>query len=451
MKNILIVDDDPAVTNYLMVFLMQTGLFETTVVNDSRKVGGLLDEHSFDIVLLDMDMPEVNGMDILNDMHAKGFDIPVVVLTGVSDVDLAVRAMKLGAFDYLIKPADEEKLLEVLNNAIEHRVLHRDISTLPEKLTRKDLEHEDAFAHFSTRNQAMIRLFHQAERIAASDLSIFIWGESGTGKEALARAIHRASQRRDKPFVAAEADSQDPETFPAFFFGQDKTWGGTREEKPGILEEANEGTLFLNHIDALSGSMQVRLKRFLQTGEFYRENSTQIRKADVRMIVASTKDLTSPEYMDSFSRDVLYHLMINSIYVPPLRDRMDDMPVLVEKLLEEESEKAGRTFKGASDDFFEYLAEYSFPSNVMELRTMIAGAVANEEDDTLTADSLPPSIRKLVEGEKAAIKEIFVPRKLDDVVREYVMRTLEHFSNRKDLAARELGITVEEIDRITGS
>jgi two-component system NtrC family response regulator len=151
----------------------------------------------------------------------------------------------------------------------------------------------------------MIRLFHQAERIAASDLSIFIWGESGTGKEALARAIHRASQRRDKPFVAAEADSQDPDTFPAFFFGQDKTWGGTREEKPGILEEANEGTLFLNHIDALSGSMQVRLKRFLQTGEFYRENSTQIRKADVRMIVASTKDLTSPEYKDSFSRDVL--------------------------------------------------------------------------------------------------------------------------------------------------
>jgi DNA-binding NtrC family response regulator len=416
MKNILIVDDDPAVTNYLMVFLMQTGLFETTVVNDSRKVGGLLDQHAFDIVLLDMDMPEVNGMDILNDMRAKGLDIPVVVLTGVSDVDLAVRAMKLGAFDYLIKPADEEKLLEVLHNAMEHRVLHRDIDTLPEKLTRKDLEHEDAFAHFSTRNQSMIRLFHQAERIAASDLSIFIWGESGTGKEALARAIHRASQRRDKPFVAAEADSQDPDTFPAFFFGQDKTWGGTREEKPGILEEANEGTLFLNHIDALSGSMQVRLKRFLQTGEFYRENSTQIRKADVRMIVASTKDLTSPEYKDSFSRDVLYHLMINSIYVPPLRDRMDDLPVLAEKLLEEESEKAGRTFKGVSDDFFEYLGDYSFPSNVMELRTMIAGAVANEEAD-----------------------------------REYVIQTLEYFSGRRDLAARELGITVEEIDRIAGS
>ncbi len=451
MKKILIVDDDPAVTNYLKVFLMQTGIFETTVVNDSREVGGLLGPEAFDIVLLDMDMPNVNGMDILNDMRGRGLDIPVVVLTGVSDVDLAVRAMKLGAFDYLIKPVDDDKLLEVLNNAIEHRVLHRNIETLPETLNRNDLEHEDAFAHFSTQDQGMIRLFHQAEKIAASDLSIFIWGESGTGKEALARAIHSASNRRDRPFVATEADSQDPETFPAFFFGQDRTWSGTREESPGMLEEANQGTLFLNHIDALSGSMQVRLKRFLQTGEFYRENSTQIREADVRMIVASTRDLTDPEYKDSFSRDVLYHLMINSIHMPPLRDRVGDLPLLVEKLLLQEAEKAGRTFKGVSDDVLDYLKGYSFPNNVMELRTIIAGAVANEEADTITVDSLPPSLRQLVDGERAGLVTTFEPRKLESVVREHVLKTLEHFSGRKDVAARELGITVEEIDRIMGA
>jgi DNA-binding NtrC family response regulator len=451
MKKILIVDDDPAVTNYLMVFLMQTGLFETKVLNDSREVSGQLGKDDFDIVLLDMDMPNVSGMDILNDIRARGLDIPVVVLTGVSDVDLAVKAMKLGAFDYLIKPADEDKLLEVLDHAMEHRVLHRNIETLPRELTRKDLEHEDAFVHFSTLDKAMIRLFHQAEKIAATDLSIFIWGESGTGKEALARAIHKASPRRDKPFVAAEADSQDPETFPAFFFGQDRTWSGTREESPGLLEQANQGTLFLNHIDALSGSAQVRLKRFLQTGEFYRENSTQIRKADVRMIVASTRDLTAPEYKDSFSRDVLYHLMINSIYMPPLRDRMGDLPLLVEKLLEEESEKAGRKFDGVSQDVLDYLRGYNFPKNVMELRTILAGAVANQDGGSITLESLPPSTRQLLEGEKAGIAEPFVPRKLDVVVREYVVKTLQHFSNRKDLAARELGITVEELDRIAGS
>jgi DNA-binding NtrC family response regulator len=169
MKRILIVDDDPAVTNYLMVFLMQTGLFETTVVNDSREVAGLLGGEAFDIVLLDMDMPNVSGMDILNDMRNKGLDTPVVVLTGVSDVDLAVRAMKLGAFDYLIKPADDEKLLTTLNNAMEHSVLHRTIDTLPDELTRKDLQHEAAFDPFTTRDHGMIRLFHQAERLASGD------------------------------------------------------------------------------------------------------------------------------------------------------------------------------------------------------------------------------------------------------------------------------------------
>jgi DNA-binding NtrC family response regulator len=448
MKRILIVDDDPAVTNYLMVFLMQTGLFETTVVNDSREVAGLLGGEAFDIVLLDMDMPNVSGMDILNDMRNKGLDTPVVVLTGVSDVDLAVRAMKLGAFDYLIKPADDEKLLTTLNNAMEHSVLHRTIDTLPDELTRKDLQHEAAFDPFTTRDHGMIRLFHQAERLASGDLSIFIWGESGTGKEALARAIHEASPRSGKPFVAAEADSQDPESFPAFFFGQDRTWSGSREEQPGMLEEANHGTLFLNHIDALSNPMQVRLKRFIQTGEYYRENSTQIRHADVRMIVASTKDLTSPEYKDTFSRDLLYHLMINSIWMPPLRDRIGDLPLLAEEFLAEESPRTGRELEGFSADFIEYLKEYSFPGNLQELRTIIAGAAASSETSTVTAQSLPPYIHEMIGRAKVIAEEDFIPRKLEDVIREHVERTLKHFGMQKDPAAEELGISVDELNKI---
>jgi len=450
MKKILIVDDDPAVTNYLMVFLMQTGLFETSVVNDSREVAGILEKETFDVLLLDMDMPNVSGMDILQDMRMKGVDTPVVVLTGVSDVDLAVKAMKLGAFDYLTKPADEERLLEVLNNAMEHSVLHRTIETLPEQLTRKDLEHEDAFDHFTTQDRGMIRLFHQAEKLASSDLIIFIWGESGTGKEALARAIHQASHRRDKPFVAAEADSQDPESFPAFLFGQDKTWSGSREEQPGLLEEANHGTLFLNHIEYLSKPMQVRLKRFLETGEYYRENSTQIRKAYVRMVVASTHDLTSLEYKDKFSRDLLYHLMVNSIRMPPLRDRGGDLPLLAEALLKEESQRAGKEIGGFSDDFLSSLKDYSFPTNVQELRAIIAGAVANAEGGTVTAESLPLYIQDIIKHERAGVEVGFAPRRLDEVIREHVRKTLEHFENRKDIAAEKLGIPPEEIDRIMG-
>jgi DNA-binding NtrC family response regulator len=449
VRRILIVDDDPAVTNYLKVFMMQTGLFETTVVNDSREVARLLEGKTFDIILLDMDMPNVSGMDIMTEMRRKRIETPVVVLTGVSDVDLAVKAMKLGAFDYLTKPADDDKLLGVIDQAIEHRALHKTIKDLPTQLSLADLEHGAAFDDFPTQDSRMIRLFHQAEKLAASNLSIFIRGETGTGKEAIARAIHKASRRGEGPFVVVEAGSQAEESFAAFFFGQARNWSGSREEAPGILEQANGGTLFLNQVDSLSLPVQVRLLRAIQNNEFYRENSTQIRKADVRMIVASARDLTRPDYRQTFLRDLLYHLMINSLYVPPLRERLDDLPLMAERFLAEEARKLGRNLTGFAADFLGFLKNYSFPGNIQELRTIVAAAAANAEGGLVTLDSLPSYIRETIEQEKAAPREGFRVRRLDEVVREHVRRTLDYLGQRRDLAAEELGVPPEELDRLT--
>jgi len=392
MRRILIIDDDAAVTNYLTVFLTQTGLFDIVVVNDSREVAGLLEREAFDIILLDMDMPNFSGIDILNDIRSKGSDITVVVLTGIGDVDLAVKAMKLGVLDYLIKPVDDEKLLDVLNNAIEHRVIHDTVDKLPGQMAMRDLGYESAFEHFQTQDPAVIRLFHQAEKIASSDLSIFIWGQIGTGKETLARAIHHASPRRDNPFVAVEADSQDFDSFPAFFFGQTRIWEGSEQEKPGILEQAHQGTLFLGHIEALSPAMQVRLKRVIQTGQYCRESSTEIRNIDVRMIVSSTNDLTDSKYQHSFSRDLLYRLMANSIRIPPLCERVGDIPLLAKYFLHKQSKTSGKRIKGFSRGFLEALKVYSFPANVEELSTIVAGAVASAQTDIITEDYLPPYI-----------------------------------------------------------
>src|SRR5512136_1143372 len=289
MKRILIVDDDVAVTNFFEVFIAQTGLFETTIVNDPRKVMALFAKEQFDIILLDLDMPDVSGMEILQEMHQQAINVPVVVLTGVNDVDLAVKSMKLGVFDYLVKPVDEDKLLEVINEALQQSVLHKSIEELPQTLTQNQLAHQDAFKHLPTQDAEMIRLFHHAEKLAGTDLSIFIWGETGTGKEDLARAIHKAGHRRDKPFVVVEANSFEPDKFPAFFFGQIRGWSGTREETPGFLDDANGGTLFLKNIEYLNHPMQTRLRRLIQTNEYYRENSTVIHTVDVRMIVSSTK------------------------------------------------------------------------------------------------------------------------------------------------------------------
>jgi DNA-binding NtrC family response regulator len=440
MRKVLIIDDDVAVTNYFMVFLVQTGLFEPSVANDSREVEGILQRERFDIIMLDMDMPNVSGMDILRAMRAKSDPTPVVILTGVSDVDLAVRAMKLGAFDYLTKPVDDQNLLQVLENAIEHRTLHQSIDELP-----KDLAHQDAFAQFPTQDDGMIRLFHEAEKLAASDVSIFIWGESGSGKEALARAIHQASPRRDGPFVFVEVDSVDPDKFPAFFFGQAKDWHGSREETPGLLEQANHGTLFLNNIGDLSLPSQVKLKRLIQTGEYYSESSTIVRTADVRMIVSSKRDLTHPEYAGTFSRDLLYHLMINSIRIPPLRERPGDIPLLADLFLREELVRIGKEIHGFSEDCLEILQKYAYPDNVQELRTIVAGAAAKEETDIITAASLPPHVTERAERSG---EEMFHPRKLDAVVREHVRLTLAYFGQQREAAARVLGITQAELDRL---
>ncbi|HDS30047.1 MAG TPA: sigma-54-dependent Fis family transcriptional regulator [Firmicutes bacterium] len=450
MKKILIIDDDAAVTNYLMVFLMQTGTFEPTVVNDSREVAEVIKRENFDVLLLDMDMPNVSGLDILRSMREEGRDTPVVVLTGVSDVDLAVNAMKLGAFDYLIKPVDDDKLVEVLEKAIEQSILYRTIEQLPPELSRKDLAHEAAFDGFPSRNREMIRILHKAEKIAASDLGIFIWGESGTGKEAIASAIHRASLRKDRPFIVVDAKSYDPDKFPAFFFGQEKGWSGSRDESPGIIEQADHGTMFLNNIDALSLPMQTRLKRVIQNGEYYRESSARIRNIDVRMIVSSTRDLTDPAYADTFSRDLLYHLMVNSISIPPLRERKDDIPLLAECFLMEESEKAGKKITGFSDGFIELLMRYDFPDNVQELRTIIASAIVHEESDILTEQSMPSYIiDKVLPPEKPEPE--FKVKKLDEMIRDHVMQTLQFFNGDKEKTAHELGITPVEVERMSDS
>jgi DNA-binding NtrC family response regulator len=448
MKHLLIVDDDVAVTNYFKVFIAQTGRFESTVVNDSRRVMDLLEENDYDLVLLDMDMPNVSGMDILNSMKQKKIEVPVIVLTGVNDIDLAVKSMKLGVFDYLIKPVDDDKLLEIIDDALEHRSLHRSIDELPSELTRKELANVDAFEYLPSRDPEMIRMFHQAEKLAASDLSLFIWGESGTGKEALARAIHNASPRRARPFVAVEANNFEADQLPAFVFGQVRSLSGTREVKTGFVEEANEGTLFLNNIEHFNYPMQTRLKRLIQTHEYYRESSARIRKTDVRIIASSTRDLTAPEYEDCFSRDLLYHLMINSIRIPPLRDRTVDITLLAEHFMKEQAKRTDKDIRGFSDEAVELLEDYDYPNNVRELKTVVASAVTKAEGEIIGPEVLPRTVGGISSLRRRAGKREFEPRKLDEIIEDQVRKAVDYFDGKRERAAEKLGISIEKINSI---
>lgn len=446
MQRILIVDDDAAVTNYLMVFMMQTGRFEPTVLNDSRQAEDLLGRETFDIILLDMDMPNVSGMDILRLMNAKGITTPAIILTGVSDVDLAVRAMKLTAFDYLTKPVDDDHLLEVIDAALEHHAVHHSIEQLPTELKREDLTHRDAFAHIPTQNPSMIRLLHQAERVAASDLSVFIHGERGTGKEMLARAIHNASPARKGAFVIVDATALGPEQFAAAFFGQARLWGGAQEEQAGFLEEAEEGTIYLCEIEHIPLPVQVRLKRILQTGEYYRENSTRIRQCNVRFIVSSSVDLTSPAYQDRFSPDLLYHLMVNSLSVPPLRERLEDLPQLIAHFQKKGSSKIQKQIAGFADEYLTLLAKYDFPDNIQELRNIVESSMVNADHETVTIEALPPYIRQKIAAQGASRRLGFRPRPLHEVEREHVLHMYRFFGENRERVAQELEISCERLE-----
>ncbi len=446
MKKLLLVDDDVAVTNHLMVFLMQTGEFEPTILNDPRGVPDLLAKDEFDAMLLDMDMPHLSGMDIIKHINEKGISLPVVVLSGVNDAELAVKSLKRGAFDYLTKPVDDELLIEVLGKAITHGATKDHIKDLPTQLKREDLDYREAFDHLRSQSPLMIRLFHQAEKMASGDLCVFIFGERGTGKMSLAKAIHGASPRRDGPFVAVDAAAHNMDEFPREFFGANPE-DQEKPNRPGFLEEADGGTLFINNIELLPIPVQLRLNRVIQQKEFYRESSPRINRIDVRIIVASLHDLTVEKYQDTFSRDLLYHLMVNSLRLPPLRERRKDIPILANDILQREAKRVNRKVDGFTDELMDLLLSYDFPGNVQELSDVVATSVINTESKLVGIDSLAHYMRDiLTSGRRSLIS--FRPRSLKDVMRDHVDDTVRFMGGNKAKAAVELGITVDKLNEI---
>ncbi len=446
MKKLLLVDDDAAVTNHLMVFLMQTGKYEPTVINDSKTVPETLLREYFDAMLLDMDMPHLSGMDIIKHINTNEIDLPVIVLTGVSDVDLAVKSLKLGVFDYLTKPVDDDHLLEVIEKAIKHSTTRDSIKGLPSQLKREDLDNREAFDHLRSQSPLMIRLFHQAERMAAGDLCVFIFGERGTGKLSLAKAIHETSPRCGGPFVAIDAAAHDMATFPKEFFGASAD-GEEKPKRAGFLEEADRGTLFINNIELLPIPVQIRLNRVIQHKEFYRESSPRIHRIDVRVIVASLHDLTEESYQKSFSRDLLYRLMVNSLHLPPLQARRKDIPILANDILQREAKRMGREVTGFTEELMDLLMNYDFPGNVQELADIVATSVINTESETVGLESLAHYMRDiLTSGRRSLIN--FQPRRLRDVIKDHAAKTLLHVGGDRVKAALELGINTEELDGI---
>ncbi len=441
MVKILAIDDNQAVLNFLRILILQKNKYEIDTLQDSAQAYDVIKKHNYDILILDMDMPNVTGLDILKFIVRNNISIRTIVLTGVEDIDLAISAMKLGTYDYMLKPVDETQLFNTIDAAIEQNELQKKKNHTAQKLTLEGLKHKEVFKDIITNDEKMIKVFHYAEMFAQTDNSILIWGESGSGKELIAKAIHQISSRGDKKFIAVNAGSFAQELFSSEFFGYEKgAFTGASKDKAGFLEEANSGTLFLDEIGELSLSIQVKLLRVLQEEEFYRLGSTKNLKVDVRIIAATNKNLFEEIKKGSFRKDLFFRLNINSINLPPLRERKGDIELLANYFLKIFNLKYGKNIGKISDSVLNCLKGYSFPGNVRELMNIINSAIIVESTNELTKKSLPNYFLEYDHSAETYIEEE-VPQSLSNIEKIHIQKVLEFTHNNKTKTAEILGIS----------
>lgn len=428
MAKIIIIDDDQSILNYINILLLQTGKFKIELLNDSRKAYKVIEQGGFDILLLDMYMPNVNGLDILGYIKEQKIDIITIVLTGVEDIDLAISAMKLGTFDYFLKPIEDEKLLKVLDAAIEKSRIKIIKEKSKGSISLKTLEHPEEFKDIITQDEKMLEIFHFAEKIALTDASVLIWGESGTGKELIAKAIYKISNRKNNKFIAVNAGVFASEIFSSEFFGHSKgAFTGAISDKKGLIEEADEGTLFLDEIGDLPAPIQVKLLRVLQEGEFYRVGSTKKFVTDVRIIAATNKDLFDEIQNGRFRKDLFFRLNINSIFLPPLKERKTDINLLAYHFLKIFNNKYDKRIDKISNTVLKLFQNYTFPGNVRELMNIINSAMIIELSDELKENSLPHYFLENVRITGDSTTD-YTLKSLQEMEREHIKKAMA-FSN----------------------
>lgn len=438
---ILVVDDEAPIREMVKKGLSQMGGFIVEAVQNGLEAIERIEKDVFDLVLTDLKMPEMDGIELLKNIKGIRPEVLVILMTAYGSIETAVEAMKMGANDYITKPINFDDLLLRISKAQKENLLLKE-----NQLLRMEVKKKFEFNNIIGKSKKMQEIFSLIEKVAPGNSTVIIYGGSGTGKELVAKAIHYHSPRVEKPFIPFNCGAIPETLVESELFGHTKgAFTGAIQAKRGLFEEANGGTLFLDEISTILPSVQVKLLRVLQEKELMRVGSTERTKIDVRMIAATNENLEQNMKMGKFREDLFYRLHVFPISLPELKDRKEDIPLLAYHFLDRYSKEAKKGIKGISKEAMKLLLDYPWPGNVRELENTIERAVIMTDQDYLVPNDFP---KDLTEGFSEIIKRGVKDRKsLNDIKSEYIKEILKEVSGNKRMASEILKVNPRTLYR----
>jgi DNA-binding NtrC family response regulator len=443
MTAILVVDDERDIRRALDIVLSDEGYTVDTAANGLEAIQKL-QSHEYDLLLTDLKMEGADGFEVLRKSREINESLPVIMMTAFGSVDSAVEAMKLGAMDYIIKPFMHDDLKLTIQRILEHGKLSLENITLKRQLSQRFASDE-----IIGQSEAIARVFDIIEKAAPTRANILITGESGTGKGLIAEAIHKNSPRMGQPFMSINCAAIPETLLESELFGYKKgAFTGASTDKTGLMVMADKGTLFLDEIGDMPLIIQSKGLKVLESGEVLPLGDTKTKKVDVRIISATNKDIEACIRDKSFREDLYYRLNVIEIRIPPLRERREDIPLLVNRFLKEGAVAAGRAGLSFDATAMNFLIGYAWPGNVRELRNIVERAIIFSTGDLITSDNLPQKIRKNDgTGQPVDIKLQPLKTMVSDYEKEIILNTLRRFDGNKEMAVKTLGIDLTTLYR----